>query len=51
MRSSLLFQGGTICDLKQNEIGDGGLWVELNDFKLEHLDPDVRHNLEISKSL
>ena len=49
MRSSLLFQGETIYDLMQNDIGDGGLWEELNDFKLEHLDPDVRHNLETSK--
>ncbi|OQD86705.1 hypothetical protein PENANT_c007G03009 [Penicillium antarcticum] len=51
MRSSLRFQGEITYDLMQDDIDDGGLWVELNDFKLEHLEPDVRHNLETNKSL
>ncbi|KAJ5263953.1 hypothetical protein N7478_011558 [Penicillium angulare] len=51
MMSALLFQAETTYDLMQNDIDDGGLWVKFNDWKLEHLDPDVRHNLKTNKSI
>jgi hypothetical protein len=28
-------------DLMQNEIDDGGFWIEVNEFKLEHLNPEM----------
>lgn len=51
MRSSLILQGETMYDLMQDQIDDGGFWIEFNDFDLEHLDPDVRKNLKTNKSL
>jgi hypothetical protein len=51
MRSSLIFQGETTFDLMQNEIDDGGFWIEVNEFKLEHLDHAMRKNLKTNKSL
>ncbi|CAG8128302.1 unnamed protein product [Penicillium nalgiovense] len=51
MRSSLIFQGGMMCDLMQEGIDDGSFWVEDNDYILVHLDPDVRKNLKTNKSL
>ncbi|PKX91234.1 uncharacterized protein P174DRAFT_376578 [Aspergillus novofumigatus IBT 16806] len=51
MRSSLIFQGETTFDLMQNDIDDGGFWIEVNKFKLEHLDLEVRKNLKTNKSL
>lgn len=38
-------------DLMQDQIDDGGFWIEFNDFDLEHLDPDMRKNLKTNKSL
>ncbi|KAF4220079.1 hypothetical protein CNMCM8980_003368 [Aspergillus fumigatiaffinis] len=51
MRSSLIFQGETTFDIMQNEIDDGGLWMMVNQFRLEHLDLEVRKNLKTNKSL
>ncbi|KAJ5098833.1 hypothetical protein N7532_005834 [Penicillium argentinense] len=51
MRSSLILQGEFMYDLMQDGIDDSGFWVDFNDFKLEHLDLDVRKNLKTNKSL
>ncbi|PYH42930.1 uncharacterized protein BP01DRAFT_324199 [Aspergillus saccharolyticus JOP 1030-1] len=51
MRSSLIFQGETTFDIMPNEIDDGGFWIEVNEFKLEHLDLEMRKNLKTNKSL
>ncbi|KAF4169680.1 hypothetical protein CNMCM6936_006839 [Aspergillus lentulus] len=51
MRSSLIFQGETTFDIMQNDIDDGGLWIMVNQFRLEHLDLEVRKNLKTNKSL
>jgi hypothetical protein len=51
MRYSLIRQGETTFDLMQNEIDDGGSWIEFNEFRLEHLDLEVRKNLKTNKSL
>ncbi|KAL7650403.1 hypothetical protein M752DRAFT_277798 [Aspergillus phoenicis ATCC 13157] len=51
MRSSLIFQGEFMYDHMQDGINDGGFWVEFNDFRLKHLDFDVRKNLKTNKSL
>lgn len=51
MGSSLIFQGELMYERMQNEIDDGGFWMDFHDFDLEHLDPDVRNNLKTNKSL
>jgi hypothetical protein len=51
MRSSLIFQGETHYDMMQEYIDNGDLWMDWNDCKLEHLEPDVRKNLKTNKSL
>ena len=51
MMSALIFQGELTYDFMQRDIDDGRCWVKFNDWKLEHLDPDVRHNLETNKSI
>ncbi|KAJ6118122.1 hypothetical protein N7471_013999 [Penicillium samsonianum] len=51
MRSSLILQGENYYDMMQEDIDDGGLWVDWNDSKLEELEPDVRRNLGTNKSL
>ena len=51
MRSSLIFQAETICDIMGDRIDNGGLWVEWNYIYLEYLEPDVRKNLETNESL
>ncbi|KAJ5748237.1 uncharacterized protein N7511_009933 [Penicillium nucicola] len=51
MRSSLILQGECHYDLLQEDIDDGGLWVNWNYSILEELEPDVRRNLRTNKSL
>jgi hypothetical protein len=51
MRSSLIFQGEITFDLMQDDIDNGSLWMMINEFKLEHLDLEVRKNLKTNKSL
>jgi hypothetical protein len=35
----------------QDDIDNGSLWMMINEFKLEHLDLEVRKNLKTNKSL
>jgi hypothetical protein len=35
----------------QNEIDDGGSWIEFNEFRLEHLNLKVWKKLKTNKSL
>jgi hypothetical protein len=51
MKVSLKLQGETMYDLIQEEIDNGPFWVNDNGYILVHLDPDVRKNLKINKSL
>ncbi|KAF7179173.1 hypothetical protein CNMCM7691_008104 [Aspergillus felis] len=44
-------RGEITFDLMQNEIEDGGFWIKVNEFKLEHLDLEVRKNLKTNKSI
>ncbi|KAL2817181.1 hypothetical protein BJX63DRAFT_419735 [Aspergillus granulosus] len=48
---SLIFHGEIMYDLMQEDIDDGGFWIETNDYILVHLDPDVRKNLKTNNSL
>ncbi|KAL5335739.1 hypothetical protein BJX70DRAFT_410287 [Aspergillus crustosus] len=44
-------QAEILGDTLESEIEDGETWVEFNDYKIRHVEPDVQENFKTNKSL